>query len=336
VTPAGKETRVKNLLHALVLAAGLSMAAVACGGERIDVSAYLSMESDLPPPVPAWGGHRISTLCIDLVEDFPQLPDGLSDSPAEVIKPVVRKMEMEVVDLTESSEGSESCDALLRLELEGEALGERYRHVGAISGSTLMYTGGRLDGKLTLSSEGLRDLQFPIAGYDEVDEQTSAGGLTDPSGYDFRPFWFEPVMEAIRQIWGPPAMVWSLDQYEGAPLNVSAMNLRRLGPSEEVLGALLPAVTCGDGEFEFQSYQNVLRDFTDSEDEIRQLAEFGPGAMPAVPLLIGSLEDGPHQVRTAAWEALKQITGQSFGGEPSAWLEWWNEQPATQGRYWPR
>ncbi|OGO05014.1 MAG: hypothetical protein A2Y60_01920 [Chloroflexi bacterium RBG_13_54_9] len=73
---------------------------------------------------------------------------------------------------------------------------------------------------------------------------------------------------------------------------------------------------------------NALRD----EDEFvrsqaaKALGEIGPEAREAVPVLIDALlRDEEEYVGWATADALKDITGQDFGGDAARWQQWWEK-----------
>jgi len=72
----------------------------------------------------------------------------------------------------------------------------------------------------------------------------------------------------------------------------------------------------------------VSKETTTDKERTLLFNALGRGlAFEAVPVLIGGLEDAiksaRNEVRAAAWEALKEISGQPLAADPEQWRQWW-------------
>lgn len=108
-------------------------------------------------------------------------------------------------------------------------------------------------------------------------------------------------------------LIRAFDSEHWADRKQAAETLRRIGPEEGVVPALIKALLRDESQYVRKAAAEVL-------------GKIGPEAKEAVPALIKALKDKIEDVRKAVALALNAITGQDFGEDASRWQEWWEGQ----------
>jgi HEAT repeat protein len=110
---------------------------------------------------------------------------------------------------------------------------------------------------------------------------------------------------------------------DGLPSDIDAAALAKMADSQ--LGGVEQAQLDASGIVTDALLDRWLALLTSDRPEARERAArlLGKtGSQRAVEPLVGALEDEAEPVRTAAAEALQQITGQNFGVEVAKWRAW--------------
>ncbi len=210
-------------------------------------------------------------------------------------------------------EDESSYDALLQITIRGRALGSSYfQPVKAY-----LYTGAQLDGAVVLTSadgetarsnflsETQRQFELTInLGYEDPRNAPFVTTLEQPGGL------VNSLARVFHQTWGMDALVPSLYEHEPVIRSSVAKYLGDVGD---------PSVT--------PDLIDVLA--FDDDERARWEAAWSLGRLgdeQAIPSLIDALEDSSDDVRWFSSWSLRTITGESFGPDHDAWMQWWAGQ----------
>jgi hypothetical protein len=290
-----------------------------------------------PPTIRGWEEGKVESVCLKAELSFPQIIGKIPEPIDETTRKILTRLGLQVV-----ANGS-PCEATLTLTLSGEAFKAYY-----VPGGTC-YTGGKVDGQIQLTSDGQPPLNFPITANKPVPESIWVDwcqARRQPVDYPFKDLWFEPLTDDLSRIWGPQVLVYVLDEDVDQHWQTSvSRRLSMIGPENEIVFALIYALEDEDenlregavrqiGEFAPRAEEAIpfVTMALDDEDwEVRMcaaeaLGKFGLKAKDTLPALIQTLNDSDSNVGYVAHEALKQITGEDFGYDTSAWQRWWEKQ----------
>lgn len=290
-----------------------------------------------PPPIRVWEGITVETVCLKAELSFPQIEGEIPEPIDDTAREILTRLGLNVVS------NDAPYDATLTLSLSGEAFSANYIGAGKC------YTGGKVEGHMSLTAEGQVPLTFRI-----YKTQRTAYSITDiladkrrnPEDFPFIVLWFEPLVGGLAQLWGPQALVWSLDL--AGPTWRSAIDIE---PTGEVVTALIyalghesyklrykAALLLGAFAFAPEAEKAIPFLVLNLDDEnydaklasIGALEAFGQKAMSTVPSLIPLLEIIDRDVidhiqREEVGDALEAITGQDYGEDAALWRQWWDE-----------
>lgn len=204
-----------------------------------------------------------------------------------------------------------TCDGVLHLSLQGEAVAEDYVCLlGKACGHC--FTGARVSGELILSRSDRTPWAHTFS--DSIAPPSAISHCPkDPRGAPLDWLWPKAVLDGLRDLWGTPVLSVALDDLDE--------NLR--------MGAVRVLETPGQEE-----YTLLVKALKDQSPEIRSraanaLGSQGSQARDLVPGLIEALDDDDRPVRMAVAGALHNITGQDFGENQDAWRKWLKEPRLT-------
>jgi len=244
------------------------------------------------------------------------------------------------------------CDATLRIEAEGEALGASYRNFG------YQYTGAKLSGDISFEIPGV----LPYKKFFEGTEPVPLGivvhmgalraGWENPSNAPFkRAFnssFYGKLAEMAGELYSSKVLIdcWSSTLLEDGDWKAREKAARALGEigDERAVESLITALledesgciraTAAEalGEIGDERATEPLKQALKDESKYVQVwSAFGLyklGNTQGIEFLITALEDEGKSVRVAAAEALEKITGEDFSEDPVKWQEWWEKNKA--------
>lgn len=302
-------TKLRDQIIGLAL---FSMVLSGCGGMGIGSTAaptemllltHTPTEKPLPTytPSPASGVHSI---CLIVDQDLPL------DPISRAIWRILTGLDLQVVD------AKSGCDAKLNIDLAYEAIGKSYKNQDS-SGNSYCYTGGEIQGRMTLSIPGNEQWEHPISR-----KKSPASGVifTCPKSdeVNFNGLWPEPILDGLALLWGPDVYVQALNVRVEEVLTTAANSLEEMG-TDEIEGAtpalLLYSLLRGasysysDMPEDISSLIQILEENGENWERrvtaARRLAS--KDEKTATPTLIHILEDDNVQVRIAAAWALGKI-----------------------------
>ncbi len=309
-----------------------------CSSGSASTSTTLLMPPlERPPAIRDWEGISVRTIYLDRHISFPQLgqPESLPESIADTsaVSLILSRLGFEVV-------GEEALgDATLTLTMTGEALSANYQGTGGGNA----YTGGRVDGEMSLSAEGQKTLTLPLDNDVPVSQVIDRADTHQLEDFRFTPIWVTPLLDDLALLLGPQTYVWALDLDR-----VALERLMVVGPVDEVVAALAYASQSDSPQLrsavakllspfkwgeDVEAAVPLLIGFLDDEDHqtvfesLAALDAFGPRAVSAVPALIAVFDDHPDSknLKRIAIDTLRKITGQDFGDDATEWNDWWRE-----------
>lgn len=262
----------------------------------------------IPTPFPVWAtdwkGAVVETLCLEVKQSYPQIPQPFSEPIDEAATDLLNRLHIQVV--TDES----SCDAKLSLDLTLKALDKRY------TGGYHRYTGAEVEGRMMLSAAERREIVLsiserqPVSSFIAVRKDSPKEGK--PESAPFPKVYRLALLRGFSWIWGPQVVPMALG---GPVVWPEAYSLLRTMEPESAIPVLAQALNTEDDH-------NLL------QKAIELLGYKGRGA---IPVLIQALErDEIHGLaRREAGEALARITHQHFGVDVERWQKWWDEEGQT-------
>ena len=274
--------------------------------------------------------------------------DGLALPVAQTAEALLRPAGLRI-----ARDGAGAADGVLVLRLEGRAVSQPYAPVNernqASSAVTRRYAGAGLRGSVSLSMAGERLYDRSFDGMYSPPERIDSADFPRPEDAPFEAAFdaiVAPVLAVmIGRLYGPGPLVETAMGGSSA-LRVSAIEaLGGLGDSTTVqplrtmLGetanfqlqeALVTALgRIGDGRAT-ADLMEVLRSAFDPALRASAAEALGRiGGETAVPLLIEVLRGDAPPVRQQAADALRVLTGESWGTDAEAWRRWWESRGST-------
>jgi hypothetical protein len=290
-----------------------------------------------------WEGVTVKNICLETELTFAQGGEVIPDPIGETVRNILTNMGLQVED------HGAFCDATLTLITHVEALNGWY-----VPGGTC-YTGGNVYVTISFTAKGQEAFGTVISAEHPAGKSVSARWCEEHKRPEdfleypvFSEIWSEPFLDILADLWGPQALVWTLDQIvPGQWPNFVSRKLEAIGPTDEVVHALIYALQDESDDLRKNAAQ-MAGDFAPEAEEaipflaqavkddtqiVRWAAEsalkrFGTQAVDAVPMLIEVLDTDTYDSRTRsfAYEVLKAITGQDFGMEAEKWQDWWEAE----------
>jgi hypothetical protein len=302
-------TKIRDQIIGLAL---FAMLLAGCGGVGIGSTGAptdmpLPTNTPTPKPIPTYTpspAYGLHSICLNVDQDLPQ------DPIYRAIWRILTGLDLQVAD-------SESgCDAKLNIDLAYEAIGKSYKNQDS-SGNSYCYTGGEIQGRMTLSIPGNAQWEHPIS---RKKNPTSGIIYRCPKSdeVDFNGFWPEPILDGLALLWGPDVYVQALNVWVEEVQAAAANSLEEMG-TEEIKGAT-PALLL------YSLLRGASYSYSDMPEDISSLIQIleengenwerrvtaawrlaSKDEKTATPTLIQILEDDNVQVRIAAAWALGKI-----------------------------
>jgi len=175
---------------------------------------------------PGWEGVTLSTLCLAVWDHYPQSVGAysLTDEITAATVGLLSRLGIQTVPQ------GEPCEAELTILLSFRAVGTRY------SGGSVLYTGARTNGQLTLSAPERELLVVPVNSMVllQVDSDSSGRQPASPSDAPYESVWREPVLAGLAQIWGDDVLRVGLggDGWEAEASNLLRASENTLTPTQ--------------------------------------------------------------------------------------------------------
>ncbi|MBA4420384.1 MAG: hypothetical protein C0391_04480 [Anaerolinea sp.] len=263
----------------------------------------------IPAVVAEWDSKQVNSICLQIIQTFPQLDTQLELS---IAKDLIEQFSRMGISATEGDDG---CDAELKITLEGTVGTASYSKTGG--GKQSCYTGARVEGEISLTStEDLQVIERKYRGSDTPGIISSCP--QSPTGrVNWKDAWQPAIYDFVIDIWGVPAAIAALKSNDPTVKNVGLINIK----SEEAVGAV--PILCewlGD-EYGGGSRQTQI---------VMALGRIGPTAKMAAPCIIEVYDDAVKNNKTELYvyrNVLEKITGLNETGDkynPGYWLEWWD------------
>lgn len=312
----------------------LIMGILACGQGSTPTLVPTQGPTPTPFPLraPGWTDFTVHTVCVNVDQTFVNAEDKEPEPIEEGILQILAGVGVQVVDDTGP------CDADLSVVLSLEGVGADYTMKGHC------YAGSHVRGEIHLSAPDRSPLTLNISGSVHNPLRIDICP-SKPSSAPFRNAWREALIIGLAEIWGPQVLIQALKEGPGANIRETAAEyLGKVGPEEGVVTALIGALEDSDGLVSSAAAEALGEIGPEAADAAYALGEclkekswllrqksaqalqnIGPGALDAVPALIDALREWEIN-RNYAVDALRAITGQEFGNDPSTWQEWWDGQ----------
>jgi len=287
------------------------------------------------PSVNIWNGAVIDRLSLFSLVSFPQFKSNHSRSIDATIRRTLNRLGIKI------DPPNSEYPTRLSVKITGRAHSAFY-----IPGGKL-YTGGEIKGELVLSSNDSEPYIFPVNVYKPPSKNYIAPSkewlkkMRKPEHYRFKKLWLKPVVDFFEKVWGPPALVYLLDEENMFPNTVSR-RLTDIGPTKEVMIHIIRALYSVDYDLRdsalsmftsggfapdaTEAIPHITRMIDDksktpTRKAIWALEKFGSRAIKSVPFLIAALDKRDHSDN--AYDALRTITGKDFPKDSRKWKRWW-------------
>ena len=177
-----------------------------------------------------WEGFRIETVCLAVWDHYPQSVGAVSrtDEITAATASLLALLGIQAVPLREP------CEAELTILLSFRAVGTQY------SGGSVLYTGARTNGQLTLSAPERELLVVPVNSMVllQVDSDSRGWQPVSPSDAPYELVWREPVLAGLAQMWGDDVLRvglggdgWEADASKLLRVSENTLTPTQLSPS---------------------------------------------------------------------------------------------------------
>lgn len=248
---------------------------------------------------PEWSNENIETLCLFVRYQYPEPSFGADITPflLEFLKAPYMSYEVVPQD--------QACDAELNVDLRAEGLASTYQGTGGCT------TGYRLDGQITLSSEGREQIREEWSVRQQPSDSVSASfecttGYIDAMDRDL----VDGLADMLGNIWDSNVYY---PFYRALP-DLTAAEWLMQPPQADYIPLYIVLIT------RFDNYSLP----------VALLGQLGPQAERAIPYLLHALGESEAEVyREEICNALQSISGEDISCVPRQWWDWWDEQETT-------
>lgn len=277
----------------------------------------------VPLAVKTWKDFIPTSACLEVEQVYENVEkEGFSQS----IRPVLEKV-LPALGISVLPEGSQDCPVRVFVSINGKAISAQY------TGGTC-YTGATISGRLTLSTADMPDINVSFKGKRETSQMVlqNSAACDGPHGAPFSDVWPTALVDGLRQVWGPPALVAALVHPTtrfAASRVLEGLNLTKY--ADELIPAYIAVLNSDDADAAKAAAIALGRFGKLAEPAVADLAgalkakdavlamwaadalfSIGPAAQGAVPALIEALDYPDTSVKQRAVAALGAIGVDSY------------------------
>ncbi|MFH1330362.1 MAG: HEAT repeat domain-containing protein [Actinomycetota bacterium] len=244
-----------------------------------------SSEADSTTPLPTVAATAsVRSVCLTIEQSFQDV-DG--DPPvlpiAETVTAILERLGLDV-PATQAG-----CDADLDIAVALRPLGEQYSQVPMAAGRTC-YAGAELAGEATLVVAAEARLAWPLENRNEPPHAVSE--CPSPAAAPFDTVWPEPILGALGEWWGLPALVAAMEVGDAFVAGTAAGVIAGMGPeAAPVVPFLMGQLRSGDDRVFVTAARVIVRISPEAAEQ-------------AMPLLVAALEEGERDTRLAVIRGL--------------------------------
>jgi len=293
-----------------------------------------------PTPTPVairsseWEDVTVKSVCLGVDITYNEMPNNLTFPIESTVQEILEGLSIEVLPL------DDACDATLQITASMEPEWDVY--VDNDRNESRCNTGGRMEGVLLLSAEEITTVERNLRSSNTPDFITGCSQTPTRNTRLWDDVWGEPIVGGIIRIWGPRAAAVVIDSGKHWDIAVN-----RLSTMDEDISETLPQL------IRVMEAGNVSKEI--KTDAANALADIGPPAWEAIPILIQILDETLEKIdevgigspashleiifRNDLRGALARLTHVSCNRfedsakeEVQCWQAWWDTQLVVEDR----